>query len=289
MLGDRARRSSVSAVTTAPGEAPSSRTAASRPPASAATSSSGPSGRGVCSASQAPQRTRAPSPCGRNFRKSAVLPIPASPANRMSLPPGPARAASTPLLSASSSAERSSKAVVSPLIGQISHRWAHPREGRDLAREGLAHPECARTSLTPHRAAALGLATSSPRRRGLAGPIAQAVERDVEDVLDLFRRGCRVLPDAAHDLQDVVEVGVGAHGAGLLGALQQRLAGREEGSAAAAKHLCVAVEVVPELLGESVLAADVGDDAVQPPGKRLPRRQVGQLAGRLADLLDLLD
>src|SRR5215218_10430117 len=58
-------------------------------------------------------------------------------------------------------------------------------------------------------------------------------------------------------------------------ALEQRLAGRKGGGAAAAEHLRVAVESVPEFLGERVLAADVRHDAVQPSGQRLRGRQVG--------------
>jgi len=56
-------------------------------------------------------------------------------------------------------------------------------------------------------------AQSWPRR-----PIAQPVERDIEDVLDPVGRRGWVLPDATDYLQDVIEVRVVAHGADLLGA-----------------------------------------------------------------------
>ena len=116
-------------------------------------------------------------------------------------------------------------------------------------------------------------------RSGARVAVAQAVERDVEDVVDLPGLAGRDLGDPADHLDDLGEVGVGAHDPGLLGALQQRLAGGEQRRAAALEQRRVAVDVVEQLVGQRLLGGQVADEAVQPADERLPRRQVVEVGG----------
>ena len=65
----------------------------------------------------------------------------------------------------------------------------------------------------------LGEALTGRARADLIRAVAQAVERDPQDVLGLLRVGGRDLGDPHDHLDDVADVGVGAHDPGLLGAL----------------------------------------------------------------------
>ncbi len=73
------------------------------------------------------------------------------------------------------------------------------------------------------------------QRTAASAAIPQAVERDVEDVVALPGGGLLDLRDSADQLDDLGEVGVGAHHLGLLGAPQHRLAGDEQVGAAVLK------------------------------------------------------
>jgi hypothetical protein len=83
--------------------------------------------------------------------------------------------------------------------------------------------------------------------------VAQSVQRDVEDVIDLSGCAGWDLRDPSDHLYELGEVSVGAHSAGILSALEQRLAGLVERGAAGLKHHGVALDVFQELLRQRLL------------------------------------
>ena len=83
-------------------------------------------------------------------------------------------------------------------------------------------------------------------------------------MLGLLGIGGRDLGDPHDHLDDVGDVDVGAHDAGLLGAREQWLARAQERGAAGLEELRVAVEVVDQLGGERLLGGDVADEALEP-------------------------
>src|SRR3954451_1718548 len=82
---------------------------------------------------------------------------------------------------------------------------------------------------------------------------AKSVERDPEDVLGLGGIGGWDLADARDHLDDFRDCDVRSHDASVLGALQQRLAGREERLAASSEERRARVHVVEQLVGERPL------------------------------------
>ena len=172
-----------SAATTSCGPPPRDR-GFSSPFASAARSRKGPSGRGVKSASHAPQCTSASVISAQNARTSAVLPMPASPATSTSRP-SPDRASSSAARSCSSAASRSSRRIPSAAAIAIVTSWsleppaASPRYDRAERREGGrdGHDRDQRRRRTAHR------------RRGprLPDPLVVGAVGD----LAARRRGCR--------------------------------------------------------------------------------------------------
>ena len=108
-------------------------------------------------------------------------------------------------------------------------------------------------------------------------------------MLDLRRVGGGDLGDPARHLDDLVDVGVGARRPRRLRTLEQRLAGRVEGAAAAAEEVGVAVAVGEQLLGERLLGREIAGEAVQPGRERIEGLELGQIRGRLAERLDLVD
>ena len=119
--------------------------------------------------------------------------------------------------------------------------------------------------------------------------VAQAVERDPDDVLDLLGiAGCE-LADPDDHVEDVGEFGVVPDDAGLLGAFQERLAGGEQRCAAGLEQGGVRVEMVGQLGGERPLGREVAHQALEPAVERLPRIEPVELLGRARQLLDLID
>ena len=124
---------------------------------------------------------------------------------------------------------------------------------------------------------------------GARRSVAQSVESHVEDALGLVGLGGCDLCDRADHLDDLVEVRVRPRDTGRLGALQQRLAGGVERSATAAEEVGLAIEVGKQLLCEGTLRAELGDEPVQTRDELVPRRQGGELGGRAAQRLYLVD
>src|SRR5581483_5966441 len=117
--------------------------------------------------------------------------------------------------------------------------------------------------------------------------VAQAVEGDAEDAFDLSWVGSRDLADSDHQLNDLGDRDVWADDASVLGALEEGLACCEERGAAGLEELGVLVEVVEQLVGERALGREIGHEAVDPGGERLPGVGVVEFGGGAADLLDV--
>jgi hypothetical protein len=106
--------------------------ASNSPPVDCATSISGPSGRGVKSASQAPQRIRVELLCSsRKRRRSAVFPTPVSPPTSTSRPQRSTRTSASNAASVPSSCCRSRSSIEpSPVINVVTteppHENIHP-------------------------------------------------------------------------------------------------------------------------------------------------------------------
>jgi hypothetical protein len=83
--------------------------------------------------------------------------------------------------------------------------------------------------------------------------VAQPVEGDSEDVVDLPRVPGWDLADSDHHLDDLGDVDVRADNARVLGAFEQWLTRSEERGSADLEQLGVLVQVVEQLMGERPL------------------------------------
>ena len=105
----------------------------------------------------------------------------------------------------------------------------------------------------------------------------------------MLRLGGLDLGDAPDQLDDFGDVGVGPHHVGLLGPLQQRLPAGVQAGPAGLEDVGVAVGVGQQLLGQCLLGGHVVHEPVEPGHQGLPRGLVGQVDGRAAQGVDLLD
>ena len=108
--------------------------------------------------------------------------------------------------------------------------------------------------------------------------VAQAVECDPDDVLDLLRIAGWDLADPSHHVKDVGKIDVAPYNASLLGVFEERLAGGEQRGAAGLEQRGVRVEVVGQLGGERPLGGEVADQALEPAVERLPRIDLVELS-----------
>ena len=70
---------------------------------------------------------------------------------------------------------------------------------------------------------------------------------------------------------------------------KQRLARLVDRRAAVGEERGVARHVREQLVGQRVLGREVADEAVQPAVERLPRRELGEVRGRPAQAVDLVE